>query len=250
MRAFLLCFSFVMSSCSWAAEEIRIGVYDFPPYVFMSDKVSGITIEMIAKMNQLQNDYEFVAVPTTSRRRYSDFKKNKFDVLMFESKKWGWEGYPVVASKPFVSGGELYVTKADKQKTQAYFNHFEQKVMVGVLGYHYQFANFSADLDYLDKHFNIIQTDSQKRSIELILNNRGDIAVLSKAYLNYHFSNSPEDKAKLLISDKFDQIYRHTILIRQPSKITIEYVNNLLEQMKRKASLDFLWQQYGLEVIH
>lgn len=250
MRAFLLCFSFVISSFTWAAEEIRVGVYDFPPYVFISDKISGITIDMIAKMNQLQNDFKFVAVPTTSRRRYSDFEKNKFDMLLFESKKWGWENYPVVTSKPFALGGELYVTQAEEGKAQDYFTKFEEKVMVGVLGYHYQFANFSADLDYLDKHFNIIQTDSQKRSIELILNNRGDIAVLSKAYLNYHFSASPEDKGKLLISEKFDQVYRHTALVRKQSKPSIEFINNLLKKMKQKSELDFLHQQYGLEVIH
>ena len=74
--------------------------------------------------------------------------------------------------------------------------------------------------------------------------------MLTKEYLNYHFLTSPEDEARLLISDKFDQIYRHTILVRKNHKLTIQYINDLLAQMKRKGTLTPLWEKYGLEVKH
>ncbi|PKG81584.1 amino acid ABC transporter substrate-binding protein [Colwellia sp. 75C3] len=250
MRLYAILVSSLLSASAFAAEIVKVGVYDFPPYAFITDKTTGISVQMIAAMNALQQKYEFIAVPTTARRRYSDFEKEKFDMMIFESKHWGWEKYPVAVSKTFVTGAEVYVTQAKPGRGQEFFSDFKNKAMVGVLGYHYKFAGFNADQKHLENNFNILQTNSQKKSLELILNNRGDIAVLSKEYLNYHLSQSPEDKNKLLISKKFDQIYQHTILVRQNSSPSISYINKLLEQMQKKGTLEQLLEQYGLEVMH
>ena len=250
MRLYALLVSCLLSISALAAEVVKVGIYDFPPYAFVGDKMTGITVQMIAAMNKFQDDYEFVAVPTTSRRRYQDFEKNKFDMMIFESKNWGWQKYPVAVSQTFVTGEEVYVTQAKPGRGQDFFSDFKNKAMIGVLGYHYQFADFHAELDYLEKNFNILQTNSQKQSLGLILKDRGDIAVLSKSYLNYHFSHSPTDKAKLLISDKFDQIYRHTILVRKNNQLSVRYINKLLDQMKQENTLKPLWEKYGLEAKH
>ncbi len=248
MRLFVLAFSYLLSTGAVATEIIRVGIYDFPPYVFIAKKSSGITIEMIAAINKIQHKYEFVAVATTAKRRYRDFEKNKFDMMIFENKNWGWGKYPLHVSTVFATGNEVYVTQAKKNKGQDFFSDFKNKAMIGVLGYHYQFANFKTEQNYLEKNFNLLLTDSQKSSLSLILNNRGQIAVLSNAYLNYHFSHNPEDKAKLLISNKYDQVYQHTILIRKNDTISLQYINKLLEQMKKSGTLKALGQKYGLEL--
>jgi ABC-type amino acid transport substrate-binding protein len=244
---FILC---LLSAHTFATETVKIGVYDFPPYVFIGDKTSGITIDIISAMNKLQNEYEFIAVPTTARRRYRDFENNMFDMMFFESENWGWKKYPVVSSKAFVTGAEVYVTQAKPGREQSFFSDFKNRTMIGVLGYHYKFADFNADQEYLNNNFNLIQTESQKQSLELILKNRGEIAVISKEYLNYYFVHSPADKAKLLISEKFDQVYQHTILIRKQSKVTVSYINNLLDEMKKKDVLIPLWKQYDLKELN
>jgi polar amino acid transport system substrate-binding protein len=250
MKLYAVLISYLLSATAFAADIVKVGIYDFPPYAFISDKTTGITVKMIAAMNKFQQKYEFIAVPTTARRRYSDFEKEKFDMMIFENKNWGWEKYPIAVSQAFVTGAEVYVTQAKTGRGQDFFSDFKNKAMIGVLGYHYQFAGFNADQKYLESNFNILQTNSQKKSLELILNNRGEITVLSKEYLNYHFSMSPEDKKKLLISNKFDQIYQHTILVRQNSKPSISYINKLLEQMQQKGTLKPLWEKYGLEIMH
>lgn len=250
MKLYALIVGCLLSFNVIAADIVKVGVYDFPPYSFIADKASGIAIQMIAEMNKAQDKYVFVAVPTTPRRRYHDFENNKFDMMIFESKKWGWQKYPIASSQSFVTGAEVYITLAKAGRGQDFFSDFKNKTMIGVMGYHYQFANFSSNQKYLKSNFNLIQTDSQKKSLELILNNRGEIAVLSKEYLHYHFSHSPEDKAKLLISEKPDQIYRHTILIREKHKLSIEYINSLLTQMTKSGTLEPLWEKYGLKVNH
>ena len=247
MRLYALFVSCFLSTATLATEVVNVGIYDFPPYVFIADKATGISVQMIAAMNNFQQEYKFVAVPTTARRRYSDFEKNKFDMMMFESENWGWQQYPVVVSQVFAVGAEVYVTQAKPGRGQDFFSDFKNKAMIGVLGYHYQFSNFHADPAYLEQNFNLLQTDSQKQSLELILNDRGEIAILSKAYLQYHFAQSPEDKVKLLVSKKVDQVYQHTILLRENSEPSVGYINKLLEQMKSKGTLKPLWKKYGLE---
>jgi len=247
MNYFILLIGILISSCVCAAEKIKVGIYDFPPYAFVGENIEGITIELIEKMNKFQGEYEFVAVPTTSRRRYHDFQKGKFDVLIFENKAWGWQDYSVESSAPFVTGHEVYVALAKEGRGQAYFNDFKRKTMVGVLGYHYGFANFITDLDYLNKHFHMIQTDGQRQSLELILHGRGHVAVLSKEYLNYHFSHHPNDRDKLLISDKYDQTYEHTVLIRKGNNISPVYIDELLTRMHKNGLFTSLWQTYDLK---
>jgi ABC-type amino acid transport substrate-binding protein len=244
MRFYILLTSCLLSLNSWAVEIVKVGVYDFPPYVFVGDKTTGITTEMIAAMNQFQNKYEFVAVPTTAKRRYSDFEKNKFDLIIFENKNWGWQQFPVDASHVFASGHEVYVTKVKAGREQEFFADFNNKAMIAVRGYHYQFT----DLDNTkENNLNVFLSDSQEKSLELILNDRGEIAVLSMEYLNFHFYHYPADKEKLLISDKFDQVYQHTILVRRGNKLTVQYINTLLDTMKKKGALKPIWQHYGIE---
>lgn len=250
MKLYAVLVSCLLSTSVFAADVIKVGIYDFPPYAFITDKKTGITIEMITALNKFQDKYEFVAVPTTARRRYRDFEQNKFDMMIFESKNWGWQKYPVAVSQVFISGIEVYVTQAKNGRGQDFFSDLKNKAMVGVLGYHYQFAGFHAEQDYLEKNFNLLLTNSQKTSLELILNDRGEIAVLSNAYLNYHFSNFPADKTKLLISNKHDQVYRHTILLRKNQKLSVKYINKLLEQMNKNGTLKPLWEKYGLKAKH
>jgi polar amino acid transport system substrate-binding protein len=73
------------------------------------------------------------------------------------------------------------------------------------------------------------------------------MTVISMEYLNYHFTHYPDDKNKLLISDKFDQIYQHTMLVRRDNRLTVQYINTLIDNMKTKGALRLIWQSYGLD---
>lgn len=242
MFAFLL-----MPLVAPAKEVVRVGVYDFPPYAFVSNKVTGVTVDMIEKMNGFQQEYEFVIVPTTAQRRYKDFNDKKFDMLIFESKSWGWLKHPMSVSRAFLTGAEIYVAKVATGRDQGFFSNFKKKAMIGVGGYHYGFARFHSERAYMEKNFNIVLTENQHKCLEALMKGRGEIAVLSRDYLNYHFERHPEDRAKLLLSEKIDQTYRHTILLRNNmATIGIRDINRMIEQMKRQGTLEPLWKESGL----
>lgn len=233
-----------------SAEVVKVGVYHFPPFVFAQgeEPATGLSLSLLDAMNLFQKNYHFEPVLTTPNRRYGDFDKHRFDMLIFESKAWGWQHHPVASSQTFLTGAEVYVALNKDKRGQDYFNDFKHKALVGILGYHYGFAQFNADANHLKQHFNIQLTDSHEKNIRLILNRRGDIAAVPRAYLLYYFSQYPQNRDKLMVSQIKDQVYRHTVLLREDRVgINIKDINELLLRLKAKGVLDKLWRNYGIE---
>ena len=62
-----------------------------------------------------------------------------------------------------------------------------------------------------------------------LLAGRGDIAILTKSYLNRYLIKNPQDKAKLLISEHMDQNYEHMAIVKKGSKPSARDIDALLE---------------------
>ena len=56
----------------------------------------------------------------------------------------------------------------------------------------------------------------------------------------------PELKKQLLISDKLDQPYNHTILVRKGNIPSVSDINTLLTEMEQAGILKKLWGKYGI----
>lgn len=243
-----------MTIGSWAAEPkkapvvVKVGATEFPPYIVISPEgnVTGIISETISYMNSVQKDYKFVAIPASAMRRHENFKKGQFDMSFFDNIEWGWDKSKVEASKVFMRGKEVYIAKNKNSRGQDYFTNFKGKTMVGMLGYHYGFANYNSDPVYLRNNFNMQSSTSNEGSIKMILYERGDIAVVSDAYLNWYLSTHPEDRKKLLISEKIDQNYFHTIIARKNIRPSIHEINNLLSKFRQSSEFKSIEKRYGV----
>jgi len=230
------------------AATVKVGGYIFPPFIEeMQDNYFGMALDLIEAMNKFQDKYKFQFVLTSSKRRYIDFETKRYDMILFESINWGWKDKDIQASKVFLKGGEVYITIAKPTKNQNFFNNLKNKSIGGYLGYHYGFANFNADEDFLKKSFNIELTTSHERNIKKVILERIDIAVITKSYLNNYIIRNPYIKNKILISDKLDQEYNHTILVRKNIKPGIKEINELLTNMKTENVLSDIWKKYGIE---
>ncbi|HEB32693.1 MAG TPA: hypothetical protein ENI15_17755 [Spirochaetes bacterium] len=168
-----LLFIFFFINVGFAKEPVMVGGYLFPPFVEKNkDGYTGVTLDMIKATNAFQNKYQFKFYPTTSKRRYHSFKKKKFNMIMFESKDWGWKNLPIESSKVFLRGGEVYIALSKPGRGQDFFSDFENKEMVGILGYHYGFADFNSDEKFLKKKFKIKLITMHENIIKLILRGR------------------------------------------------------------------------------
>ncbi len=230
------------------AATIKVGGYSFPPFVeVVKNKSVGITLDIIKEMNALQSKHKFEFVMTSPKRRYSDLGAGKFDLIMFEDINWGWKDKSVAASKVFLTGGEVYIAKADPSRSQSFFDDLKSKTLTVMLGFHYGFAGFNADEKYLKKNFKIQFNSNHVSNIDKVLADRADVSVVTLSFLKKVFKQDPQKKSKLLVSKKFDQKYNHTILVKNDSKISVGDVNALLDKMKKAGALGRVWKKYGLE---
>jgi len=227
--------------------EIKVGGYLFAPFIQTKQKQpTGLTPDLIELLNTQQTEFNFVLVSTSPKRRYIDFERNVFDAIFFENKNWGWQDKPILPSKVFLSGGEVYITLNSQFKDQSFFSDLKEKSLLGILGYHYGFAQFNSDEAWLKHHFKIELVNYPSTLINQILAKKAQIGVITESYLYNRFKLNPSLKPKILISNKRDQEYKHTILVRENSPLTIEKINSLLEKIKQNGELKLLLKNYGL----
>ena len=230
--------------------SVVVGVYPFSPFVH-EDKanslISGATVELVEALNQLQGNYNFSLVMTSPAGRYRDFERGLFDVMMFESKLWGWQGIPISASQVYLKGSEVYIALKQEGRDKSFFDDLNSKVMIGIHGYHYGFAGFNNDVVHLKQNFKMLLTHSNLSSIRMLLGSRGDVAVVTRSNLNNYLKDNPDDADKIMISDRIDQEYNHTILVREGHSITPQQLNSWLDTLSDSGVLENIWDKWGLQ---
>ena len=232
-----------------AAELVRVGGYEFPPFVETDGgQARGLTIDLIEALNKAQSQYEFRFVATSARRRYADIAEGHIDAIFFESPEWEWaaKGLPVDFSNVFLQGGEVFIAPAKPGRGQDWFDDLKGKRLVGILGYHYGFANFVADPDQLAAKWGMKLVNNHRSSIEMVLADRMDVAVVTDAYLNSYLARNPGARERLVISDRYDQRYNHRILLRRGGPVEVGAINALLAGMERDGTLARLWKAAGV----
>ena len=231
-----------------AAQLIKVGAYHFPPYVSKpeSEAPQGLLPDLLATLNAQQSDYQFVLVPTSVTRRFRDFQSARYDLIMFESPTWGWQNTPHETFDLQVQDAEVYVAKATAGRGQEYFSQFSGKRLALYNGYHYGFAQFNADPEYLAKQFNAVLTYSHDSNLLMVLRERADLTVVTRSYLHRYLLRYPEQRTQMLVSDRVDQVYRHQALLRPNAPISVEGLRGLLRQLRDGGQLSALYRQYDL----
>lgn len=146
-----------------------------------------------------------------------------------------------------MKGGEKYVTANQDNRDQSFFDNLTSKTINAYIGYHYGFANFNADQNWLRQNFRIGLHSSHERILDLILKNKVDIGVITLSYLKKHFYANPQLRSKLLISDRFDQHYSLRALVRNGAPIKASQLEHLLDRLKQNKQLRGLFIANGLE---
>jgi polar amino acid transport system substrate-binding protein len=244
---FVGCVVVLHATLADAQQVVKVGGDDYPPFVDETAGSTSLTLDLIAAMNAFQKQYIFKFVHTSSMRRFDHFREKKYDLIFFEKINWGWQGMDIEASKVIMQGGDVYITRAAENKDQRYFDDFQGKTIWGILGYHYGFANFNADPEFLEKHFNVHLITSQQGLIKAALSGRADISVVSKEYLQIYLYQHPEVKQQLLVSEKFDAVNSYPILVRKGIKPNVAEINQLLTDMKTAGIFQKLWGKYNIK---
>lgn len=228
--------------------QVKVGIYPYPPYVEQNEQgeYEGIAISLIQLLNEHQSHYQFVPVPISPKRRYQAFTMGDYDVIFFENPAWGWQGIPIEISRPYQTDGEVYVALAEQGRDQQYFADLSDKRMIGILGFHYGFAAFNADEQFLRQNFQMILSWTNEKNLSLLRERHGDVAVMSKAFLHRFFKDNPGAREEFLVSDRYDQRYQHSALIRPGFMPGAKEINQLMDELKSNGKLLELFRPYGI----
>jgi ABC-type amino acid transport substrate-binding protein len=240
---------------SQAAQLVRIGAAHFPPYTVRpeSGADTGLLPQLVEALNAVQSDYQFVLVPTSIPRRFGDFKQGRIDMAIFENPAWGWKDIPHTDVDMGLEDAEIFVAQRQLEgravRQQDYFADLTGKRLALFSGYHYEFANFNAEPQYLGKNYNATLTYSHDSNLLMVLRGRADIALVTRSYLNDYFLRNLNVANELLVSDRIDQIYHHYAILRLAAPISGEAFGKLLQGLRDNGQMLKIFDPYKIAVV-
>nr|WP_020592438.1 ABC transporter substrate-binding protein [Kiloniella laminariae] len=248
----LAVFVFVVFSITRVTAEpvkVQIGITHFPPFYVVNDGIphSGLGIDLITAMNDIQSGYHFSTVETSARRRHLMFQKGDYDVSLFDHLEWGWDSTQVEATRQYLQGGERYITLAGSDITPAYFEDLTGKKIGAILGYHYKFTNYETDPAALDQKFNISLVTRQMQILKMVLSKRVEIGVMTESFLEYYFQSHQDMRSVLLISEHYDQRYSFVGIARRKGPISAAKLEEILFSLFRDERYSWIAEKYGVK---
>lgn len=239
----------LFSLSGWSHPLVRVGGYPYAPFVVkLSDThYEGLTLDLIDKLNEIQQEVTFLFVPTLATNRYKALALGRFSMMLFEDSRWGWQPDQIKMTAPFLGGGEVYVALKQPDRDQHFFADPAKRHLIGVNGYHYGVGQFNADPAHLQRTLTIFLVKDNISALQALLKGRGEIAILNVSYLNQYLLAHPEVAAQLLISHKWDQHYQYRAILHPDAQITTAQLEQWLAALRKKGELDRLWSKYGVQ---
>ena len=128
----------------------------------------------------------------------------------------------------------------------ATFDDLKGKRLALYSGYHYGFAGFEADPEYLAHTFDALMTYSHDSNLRMLLARRVDVAVVTWSYLQMFLDRNPQLVPELLVSERVDQQYHHQVLLRPGGVLTPDQVAGMLSELQENGELPALLRRYRL----
>nr|WP_256583004.1 transporter substrate-binding domain-containing protein [Pseudomonas sp. HMWF032] len=239
------------SQLAMAVQEVRVAAVFFPPYVYKTEQsdVPGLLSELLTALNQTQTQFRFVMVPTSVKRRFRDFAQQRIDLAIFENPAWGWQQIPHVAYDMLLEDSEVFIARVEPGRDQHYFDSLQGKRLALYHGYHYAFAGFNAEPDYLSKAFNATLTHSHESNLLMVLHQRAEITLVTRSYIGDFLQRNRQYVGQLLVSERADQRYRHHVLIRPNAPISATQFNIMFERLRDTGQLQRIFGRYQIAVM-
>ncbi|WP_162181419.1 transporter substrate-binding domain-containing protein [Thalassospira australica] len=226
------------------AVTVKVGAYEYGVVYYYEDgKPGGIVPVLIQRLNDLQDDYKFELVETSSRRRYQDVTDATVDLILLESERWDWGDFDVTFSDPIVTESDLYVALDTHPDVPRLFANVTDSQMLCVLGFHYGFAQYNADPQYLRDNFDVLLRYNEKEVLEGVLAREAPIGIVSVGFLASEYAKHPGLQSRLAIADAPDATYDLVSVLGKDAPIALDQYNDLIGQLHETGEIARLWQQ-------
>jgi polar amino acid transport system substrate-binding protein len=236
--------AFIISRVAFSKDNVQIYAYHLkPPYMIDVEQEIGFYFDLISLINKHQQVANFKLDFLPRNRLNRDIAEAKLDGLIMganplwfhdvERKKFVW-------SRPFMFDQDEFVSH-----TKAPFEFIDdkslhEKVIGGVRGHFY----FHVDPVVGAKKATLIATGSDHQLLELIVKQRIDVAVISRATVNYLVSENKTWKNEIYFSKLPHERYERAFLAPHALQSRIATIDSLLQMPKFKDELQHLLKRY------
>ncbi|TNE67728.1 MAG: transporter substrate-binding domain-containing protein [Alphaproteobacteria bacterium] len=227
------------------ADEVTVGGYQFEPFV---DGDAGLTPDLIALLNSVQHKHHFNFLTIPSQRRYELMRTGKIDMVMFEMADWGWadEHVEVETTPAILSGHEAFVARrADWDTSQSPADRLKHRMAL-TLGYHYAFAGYNADQQFLKSRYDVVFAETQTKVLKHLVAGDVDIAIVSDLFLTTAMRTDPTLAAQVMAVSPPDQHYDLAFLTRTPGPVSAAELSGMLDSLKASGQLKAFFEARGL----
>lgn len=234
----------------FAQEIIRVAAVHFPPYMVHPESGvnNGLLPGLLGALNQVQDRYAFIMVPTSLPRRFQDLRQGRVDMAIFENPNWGWQEVPHTAVALGIEDAEVFVGRRAEGQDKHYFDTLAGKRLALYSGYHYAFAGFRAEPDYLTSHYRATLTYSHDSNLLMVARHRADVALVTRSYLRGFYERYPELRDALVVSQRADQQYQHYALLRPQAPISAAQLASYLARLHADGTLARLFGPYHIKL--
>lgn len=228
---------------------VKVGAYEYGVvYFFEEGEPKGLVPALITLMNRMQDDYHFELAETSSRRRYQAIEQGEVDLVLLESAEWDWPDYDVLLSNPIVREKDIYLALSNRTDTQELFSDVTAHRLLCVLGFHYGFADYNADPEYLRDNFNVSLHYNEGEVLAGLFANEAPIAIVSAGFLARQLVDDPRLRDRIVIADQPDATYDLVSVLSKDSAISLDAFNALIAELLATGEVERLWRQLHIGV--
>lgn len=232
-----------------AAEPVpvKVGAYEYGVvYFYENGQPKGMVPHLISLLNDMQDEYVFELAETSSRRRYWAVMSGEVDLVLLESSNWDWHELNVRFSDTIVREQGVYLALAGRDDAEMLFEDVIRYPILCVLGFHYGFADFNADPEYLRQNYDVLLRYNEKDVLAGLLSGEAPIGVVSAGFLATQVIENPDLRDAIVIADQPDATHDLVSVFSDSSSISPERLNQLIAKLRTTGELERMWQQHHL----
>ncbi|OSQ37018.1 hypothetical protein TMES_16360 [Thalassospira mesophila] len=249
-----MCFLAVVFAASPAVAQHRtdvmVGVYEYSVvHFYLHGKEVGFAHDLVKRLNDIQGEYHFITVETSSRRRYKDIASGKVDMILLQNPYWHWGGRNVDFSTPIVWEHDILVARRDHVPGPAYFSKVLERSIAGVLGFHYKFVDFRDDPKQLTRLLDISLLYNEPEVLEAVIRGDAEIGVLSAGFMSRKFRHVADLADRIAMGPRADNSYQLASVISRNAPITVERYNSYLNDLRAENAIAPVWSRWHRGVL-
>lgn len=206
----------------------------------------GLSQDLLTALNGLQTQYKFTLSDMPAARVRDAVNSGELPLIIFSNVDWGYDKTLVERGPDLVQTGDRYVAAKAAAKDQSVFDGVGTVSMVGVLGFNYQYAGFTADQKVLKEKYHTVLTTDEASVIKMVLAGRAQIGVVSATLLEYTAKTDPATYGQLLVSKGFDSEYVRTFVVSKKSPVSAKDLAVLMKKLADSGKLAAIYAKYGM----